>query len=196
MQIRSILGAAALATLLIAPAAHAQDVYQLDPAHTSVGFKVKHMMVTNVKGTFGKVSGTITFDAAKVENSSVSVTIEAASVDTHEEKRDNHLKSEDFLDVANYPTITFQSTKVWKKGEQWIATGNLTIRGVTKSIELPFTLNGPATNPWGQQVIGIEAATQIDRTEFGLKWNKALEAGGMLVADTVYIEINAEGSKQ
>lgn len=196
MQIRRIAGAAALAALVAAPAARAQDNYTLDPAHTSVGFKVRHMMVTNVKGSFGTVSGSIKFDPKKIENSSVEVTIDAASIDTNNEKRDTHLKSADFLDVATHPAITFKSKSIAKKGDQWVATGDLTIRGVTKVVELPFTLSGPATNPWGQQVIGVDGALQINRSDFGASWNKALEAGGVLVDETVYIEIGAEAQKQ
>jgi polyisoprenoid-binding protein YceI len=196
MDMRNIAGAVALAALVAAPAAHAQDTYTLDPAHTSVVFKVRHMMVTNVKGSFGKVSGTIKLDPDKIENSSVQVTIDAASIDTNNEKRDTHLRSADFLDVATHPELTFKSTKIVKKGEQWVAVGDLTIRGVTREVEVPFTLSGPATNPWGQQVIGVDAAFQINRTDFGANWNKALETGGVLVAETVYIEIGAEGQKQ
>jgi polyisoprenoid-binding protein YceI len=196
MNIRNIAGAVALAALVGAPAAQAQHTYSLDPAHTSVAFKVRHMMVTNVKGSFGKVAGTITLDPKKIENSSVEVTIVAASIDTNNEKRDDHLKSADFLDVETYPELTFKSTKIVKKGEQWVAVGDLTIRGVTKEVEMPFTLSGPATNPWGQQVIGVDAAFKINRTDFGANWNKTLEAGGVLVDETVYIEIGAEGQKQ
>ncbi|MDH4037763.1 MAG: YceI family protein [Candidatus Krumholzibacteria bacterium] len=195
MHIRNFTGVLAMAALVAAPAAHAQDIYTLDPAHTSVGFKVRHMMVTNVKGSFGTVSGTIKL-APNVENSTVEVSIEAASIDTNNEKRDAHLKSADFLDVETHPMLTFKSKKITKKGEQWVALGDLTIRGVTKEVELPFTLSGPATNPWGQQVIGIDAAFQINRTDYGANWNKALEAGGVLVDETVYIEIGAEAQKQ
>lgn len=196
MHIRHIAAAAALAALIAAPAAYAQDVYTIDPGHTSVGFKVRHMMVTNVKGSFGTVAGTVTFDPAKIENSSVEVTIDAASIDTNNEKRDEHLKSADFLDVTTHPGITFKSRKVVKKGDQWIATGDLTIRGVTKEVDLPFTLSGPTADPWGNQVIGVDAELKINRTDFGASWNKALEAGGVLVDETVHIEIGAEARKK
>lgn len=195
MHIRRIAGAVALAALAAAPAS-AGGLYQLDPAHTSVSFKVRHMMVTNVKGSFSDVSGTISFDKDKPENSSVEVTIKASSIDTHNEKRDDHLRSDAFLDVANHPTLTFKSTRVAKKGEQWIATGDLTIRGVTKQVEIPFTLSGPATNPWGQQVIGVDGAFSINRMDYGASWNKALETGGVLVDEIVNIEIGAEAQKQ
>ncbi len=196
MHIRRIAGLFALAALMIAPTARAQDVYDIDPAHTSVTFKVRHMMVTNVKGTFEKVSGIIKLDPAKMENSTVEVAIDASSITTRNEKRDGHLRSPDFLDVANHPTITFKSKKVAKKGDQWVATGDLTIRGVTREVEMPFTLSGPAKDPWGNQVIGADASLQINRMDFGAKWNQALEAGGVLVDETVYIEIGVEGRKQ
>jgi polyisoprenoid-binding protein YceI len=196
MHIRRTAGALALAALVLAPAARAQDTYAFDPPHTTVSFKVRHMMVTNVKGSFGTVNGAIKLDPARIENSTVEVTIDAASIDTNDEKRDTHLKSPDFLDVAKHPTITFKSTKVTKKGDQWVAAGDLTIRGVTKPVEIPFTLSGPATNPWGQQVIGADGALKINRTDFGASWNKALEAGGVLVDEIVHIEIGVEAIKQ
>lgn len=195
MHVRRIAGAVALAAFAAAPAS-ARDVYNLDPAHTSVSFKVRHMMVTNVKGSFSDVSGTISFDRDKPENSTVEVTINASSIDTHNEKRDDHLRSDAFLDVANHPTLTFKSTSVAKKDDQWIATGDLTIRGVTKQVEIPFTLSGPATNPWGQQVIGVDGTFSINRMDYGANWNKALETGGVLVDETVNIEIGAEAQKQ
>ena len=195
MDIGRIACTAVLAALVAAPVG-AQDTYQLDPAHTSVTFKVRHMMVSNVKGTFGKVSGTINFDPEKTENSSVEVAIEAASIDTNNEKRDAHLRSADFLDVETHPSLTFKSRKISRKGDQWIATGDLTIRGVTKQVDLPFTLSGPAADPWGNQVIGIETSFSINRTDFGASWNKALEAGGVLVDETVNIEIGAEAQKK
>ena len=154
------------------------------------------MMVTNVKGSFATVAGTIRFDPSKVENSSVEVTIDAASIDTNNEKRDADLKSANFLEVDKYPSITFKSTRIAKEGDHWVASGDLTIHGVTKAVKLPFTLSGPATNPWGQQVIGIDGALEINRNDFGVSWNKALETGGVLVGDTVSIEIGAEAQKQ
>jgi polyisoprenoid-binding protein YceI len=195
MQTRQFIGAAAVALCLAVPAAHAAQEFTLDPGHSSVGFKVGHMMVSTVRGAFQAFEGTVHFDPKNAANSRVDVTIDTASLTTHNEKRDNHLKSPDFFDVENFPTITFKSTRVEKKGDQWIVTGDLTIRDVTKSVELPFTLGGPAKNPWGNQVIGIQATTRINRTDFGLNWNKALEAGGVLADETVEIEISAEATR-
>ncbi len=185
------------ALALTAAAAGAQtDTYTFDPAHTSVGFKVRHMMINDVRGTFDKVDGTIVYDAKNMANSSVSVTIETASVNTRTENRDNDLRSDHFFDAANHPTITFKSKKIVKKGEQWVAVGDLTMRGVTKEIELPFTLSGPVNNPWGKAVIAVSASTEINRQDYGVSWNKTLDSGGVLVGDTVKIEIEAEAQKQ
>jgi polyisoprenoid-binding protein YceI len=154
------------------------------------------MMINDVRGTFDKVDGTIVFDAKNIANSTVSVTIETASVNTRVENRDNDLRSDKFFDAAKHPTITFQSKKIVKKGEQWVAVGDLTMRGVTKEIELPFTISGPVANPWGKTVIAVAASTEINRQDFGVSWNKTLDAGGVLVGDTVKIEIEAEAQKQ
>jgi polyisoprenoid-binding protein YceI len=197
MKFRHAASVALAALALTAAGAGAQtDTYQLDPAHTSVGFKVRHMMINDVRGTFDKVDGTIAVDAKNMANSSVSVTIETASVNTRVENRDNDLRSDHFFDAANHPTITFKSKKIVKRGEEWIAVGDLTMRGVTKEIELPFTLSGPVANPWGKSVIAVSASTEINRQDFGVSWNKALDNGGVLVGDTVKIEIEAEAQKQ
>lgn len=187
-------GAAALALLAIVSTAKAQDTYTIDPVHSSVGFKVKHMMVSDVKGEFGGFSGTISLDPKNIEASSVDVTIDATTVSTRNEKRDGHLKSADFFDVEKYPTLTFKSKKITKKGEQWVAIGDLTLRGVTKEIELPFTLGGPMTVGNGS-VIGVSASTEINRQDFGVAWNKTLDAGGVVVSDKVRIEIELEAKK-
>jgi polyisoprenoid-binding protein YceI len=195
MKIRHRVGALALAAMAIAPVASAQDIYTIDPVHSSVEYKVKHMMVSDVKGSFETFSGTITFDPANIEKSSVDVTIESASVSTDNEKRDGHLKSADFFDVEKFPTITFKSKKVAKKGDGFVATGDLTIRGVTKEIELPFTLAGPVS-AGPASIIGVSAAIAINRQDFGVSWNKTLDAGGVVVSDNVRIELEVEAKKQ
>ncbi|MCI0452520.1 MAG: YceI family protein [Candidatus Latescibacteria bacterium] len=195
MKIRHFAGALALAAAACAPAAHAQDAYTIDPVHSSIGFKVKHMMVSDVKGAFDSSSGTINFDPKNIENSSVEVTIDATSISTRNEKRDGHLKSPDFFDVEKHPTITFKSKKIAKKGDGYVATGDLTIRGVTKEVELPFTLNGPVS-AGNASIIGISAATEINRQDFGVSWNKTLDAGGVVVSDKVRIELEVEAKKQ
>ena len=194
---RLIVAVAALLLTTAFGAAQAADTYAIDPVHSSIGFSVKHMMITNVKGAFDTFEGTIVYDAEDPSASSVQFTLEVASIDTRNQKRDDHLRSEDFFDAANHPQITFKSTRVSKKGDKWVAGGDLTIRGVSKPIELVFVVNGPLQNPWGQTVIGFDIEPLvIDRTEFGLNWNKALEAGGVIVGDDVTIELQVEAAKQ
>jgi polyisoprenoid-binding protein YceI len=187
--------ALALVALSLAPAAHAQDAYTIDPVHSSLAFKARHMMVSDVKGFFDTFSGSIKLDAAKIENSSVEVTIDATSVSTKNAKRDGHLKSADFFDVEKYPTITFKSKKVAKKGDQWVATGDLTMHGVTKEIELPFTLTGPVS-AGDASLVGITASAELNRQDFGISWNKTLDSGGVVVGDKIKIEIEVEAKKQ
>jgi polyisoprenoid-binding protein YceI len=194
MKIRRWAGALALAALAFVSTARAQDVYTADPVHTSIAFHVKHLMVSDVRGEFKTYTATITLDPKNVENSSVEVTIDAPSISTNNEKRDGHLKSPDFFDVEKYPTITFKSKKIVKKGDGWVAVGDLTMRGVTKEIELPFTLTGPV-NLGPASVIGVSAATEINRQDFGVSWNKSLDNGGVVVSDKVRIEIEVEAKK-
>jgi polyisoprenoid-binding protein YceI len=192
------LAAAAVAVLLVtAFGAQAADTYAIDSSHSSVGFAVKHMMISNVKGSFGNFEGTIVYDADNPAGSSVEFSLEVASIDTKNEKRDNHLRSDEFFDAANHPNITFKSSKVSMKGDKWVAAGDLTIRGVSKPVEIAFTINGPIQNPWGQTVIGFDITPLVvDRTEFGLNWNKALEAGGVVVGNDVTIDLQIEAAKQ
>jgi polyisoprenoid-binding protein YceI len=174
------------------------ETWTLDPAHTLVEFGVKHMMFTTVKGRFPGVSGTFTVDETNPANSMVSATIDASSIDTRDEKRDAHLRSADFFDVEHYPTITFESTRVephGKKKDHATVIGNLTIHGVTREVALDTVFNGKAVTPWGNEVSSYSATTTIDRKDYGLTWNAALEAGGMLVGDTVKISIEVEATK-
>ncbi|MBI4492113.1 MAG: polyisoprenoid-binding protein [Chloroflexi bacterium] len=179
------------------PQVGTRTVWQLDTSHTMVEFQVRHMMVTTVRGRFAGVQGTLVLDEANLANSSVEVEIDAASLDTLTEQRNNHLRSADFLDVANYPKITFKSTKVEPLGDdRLIVTGDLTIRSITRPVALDVTNNGRGTSPWGTQVIGFSAETSINRHDFGASWNVALEAGGVLVGEKVRILIEAEAVKQ
>jgi polyisoprenoid-binding protein YceI len=166
--------------------------YQIDPAHSSAQFTVRHMMITNVHGGFKKVSGSVVYDAENPANSSVNAEIDAASINTNEEQRDTHLRSGDFLDVENFPTITFRSTKVEKSGDdEFKVTGDLTIHGVTRPVVL--NVEGPAPegkDPWGNTRTGATATTKIKRSDFGLTWNAALETGGILVGDDLKIELD------
>lgn len=184
----------AAAVALAAPAL-AADTYQFDKSHTTVGFSVRHI-VTNVGGKFQDFSGTIQVDKAKPESSSVEFTIQAASINTNEPKRDEHLKSPDFFDVANNPTITFKSTSVKPAGKDaFEVTGNLTMRGVTKQVTLPVTFLGEGKDPWGNEKIGFELSTVLNRKDYGINWNKTLDAGGVLVADEVKVQISVEANK-
>ena len=175
-------------------------VWDLDPAHTTIEFAVKHMMFTTVRGRFTKFSGTLRVDERDPNLSGVDVDIDAASIDTGVGDRDAHLRSADFLDVENHPRITFRSTDVQgahaKDGDRFRVAGELDIRGQAMPVTLDVTFEGIGKDPWGKQRSGFAARAEIDRREWGLKWNQALEAGGVLVANTVKIEIEAQAVKQ
>lgn len=167
--------------------------YNIDPSHSSANFSIKHMMIAKVHGGFEKISGQFQFDPKDLANSSVDVTIEASSINTREPQRDAHLKSADFFDVENYPNLTFKSTRFEKSGDSLKITGNLTIHGVTNSVVLE--VDGPSEelkDPWGNAKIGASATTKIKRKDFGLTWNAALEAGGLLVGDDVQITLDVQ----
>lgn len=182
--------AAALSVTLPAAAGD----WAIDSSHVTAQFSVRHMMVSTVRGQFEKVTGTVKLDEADLTKSVVDVTIDAASIDTREPKRDEHLRSPDFFDVKKFPALTFKSTKIEKAGAgKFKVTGDLTIRGVTKSVVLAVEGPGAAQkNPWGGLVRGVTATAKINRKDFGLTWNKALEAGGVLVGEEVEILIDAE----
>jgi polyisoprenoid-binding protein YceI len=166
--------------------------FTIDPAHTTVSFVARHLMVSKVRGTFGEVSGAITIAENPLE-SSVEATIGAASITTGAPDRDAHVRGTDFLDVEQYPNLTFRSLRVQSQsGNEFTVVGDLTIHGVTREVELAVEFEGVARSPWGQEVIGFTATTQIDREEFGITWNAALETGGVLVGRKVTIEISAE----
>lgn len=189
--IKSVVAAAAL----VAPSLALAAAWEIDPGHSSANFTVKHMMVTNVKGEFSNVTGTVNFDEKDPSKSSVNATIDASTINTSEPKRDGHLKSPDFFDVAKYPTITFKSKKVEKAGEgKYKVTGDLTMRGVTKETVLDVDAAFKEfKNPFsGAAVSGLSATTKLNRKDFGLNWNKALEAGGMLVGEEVNVAIELE----
>jgi polyisoprenoid-binding protein YceI len=168
--------------------------WNIDPAHSIAEFKVKHMMIANVKGHFSKVSGLLIRDESDPANDRVEATIESASIETRNEQRDAHLKSADFFDVEKFPTLHFKSTVIKVVGEGELSVeGNLTIRGVTRNVR--FAVEGPtppAKDPWGNTRIGISASTKINRKDFGLTWNTALESGGILVGDDITITLDAQ----
>lgn len=171
--------------------------WNIDPVHTTVEFKVRHMMITNVKGQFTGVTGVLTLDEQDVTESHVKASIDAASINTREADRDNHLKSADFLDVEKFPTLTFSSSRVIRKGDGELEVdGDLTIHGVTRKVV--FAVEGPTApgkDPWGNIRIGWTATTKIKRGDFGLTWNAALETGGILVGDDVTITFDVEAVK-
>jgi polyisoprenoid-binding protein YceI len=187
--------AAFAAALAFATPAFAVETFQFDKSHTTVGFQVRHIF-TMVSGRFTDYVGAIQVDRAKPENSTVEFTIQAKSIDTSEPKRDEHLRSADFFDVANHPAITFKSTSVKANGkDSFLVTGNLTMRGVTKPVTLPVTLLGEGKDPFGNEKMGLETAVTLNRKDFGLTWNKALETGGMLVGEEVKVQIAIEANK-
>ncbi len=171
--------------------------WNIDPVHTMAEFKVRHMMITNVKGHFTGVTGVLTLNEQDITKSRVEASIDAASINTREADRDTHLKSADFLDVEKFPKLTFTSTRVMRKGEEELQVeGNLTIHGVTRNVT--FAVEGPTPpgkDPWGNTRIGWTATTKINRKDFGLTWNTALETGGILVGDEVTITFDVEAIK-
>ena len=170
--------------------------WTLDPAHTRIGFVARHAMVTKVRGSFNEFEGTAAFDGANPANSHAEVTIKAASIDTRNAQRDEHLRSNDFLAMQEHPEITFISTGVRQVGETTFElTGDLTIRGVTKSVTIPFTFEGAATDPFGNLRAGFEGSVAINRKDWGVNWNAALEGGGVLVSDKVTLEFEISAVK-
>jgi polyisoprenoid-binding protein YceI len=174
--------------------ATATRVFQIDKSHSEVAFQVRHL-ITRVRGRFSDFSGTIEFDAANPVNSKVQFAIEAASIDTNEDKRDAHLRSEDFFAADTYPQLTFTSTAVRARGgDEYDVEGDLSIRGVTRRIVLPVTHLGTAKDPWGNEKLAFEAETTINRKEYGLNWNAALETGGFLVGDDVKVSLSIQAA--
>jgi polyisoprenoid-binding protein YceI len=182
--------------LLVAGIAHADSAeWKLDLSHSSIGFSVPHLVVSSVDGRFKEASAVVKLDDADLAKSDVSVTINAASVDTGDAKRDDHLRGPDFFDAKKFPTLTFKSTKISKAGSGYKLTGNLTIRDVTKPVTLDATVSAPVKTPWGNQARAATLTGKVKRGDFGLKWNKALETGGVLVGDDVTINVKAEVTK-
>jgi polyisoprenoid-binding protein YceI len=169
----------------------------MDASHSLVEFSVKHMMIANVKGRFSKFEGTIDADPANLAAASLNVTVDAASIDTRDEQRDGHLRSADFFNVTEYPTLTFVSKSVQPQGgEEYLLVGDLTMHGVTKEVAFQLTFEGQGKDPWGNERIGFSAETKVNRKDFGLEWNAALESGGVLVGEQVKISIQVEAVKQ
>ncbi len=170
--------------------------YTLDPSHSRVGFVARHAMIAKVRGAFNEVSGTATIDGANPSASSLEVTLQVSSVDTRDANRDGHLQSPDFFDAATYPTITFTGTGFDIVDDETVeVTGDLTIKGITKSVTVPFTFGGAATDPFGNSRIGFDGEIVVNRKDWGLTWNAALETGGVLVSDKVDIDIEVSAVK-
>lgn len=169
--------------------------WNVDVTHTNVGFVVRHMMVSKVRGNFTDMEGTIEGDPTTLDSTEISFRIGVDSVNTNNEDRDNHLRSADFFEVEKYPDMTFESTNIKKIGEtKYALTGDLTIKGTTKETTFDVQYLGKGENPWGVAVVGFEASTKISRKEFGLTWNQALEAGGVLVGDDIEIVIDLQAN--
>ena len=168
--------------------------YTIDPAHSSVGFKIRHFMIAYIRGGFSGITGDVVFDPVNPANSKVDATIDATTLHTHDPKRDAHVQGADFLDTANHPTITFVSTKVVPDGKnQWKVTGDFTLRGVTKEVTLDVeSAEAEAKDPWGNLRTGASAETVIKRGDFGLKFNAPLETGGFMLGEDVHIHMDIE----
>ena len=171
--------------------------YTIDPTHTRIGFVARHAMVTKVRGAFNEFTGTAHLDGQNLNNSTVELAIEAASIDTRNADRDGHLRSNDFLQMDEYPQITFHSTSVtWNGDDALEVTGDLTVKDVTRAVTVPFSFEGQATDPFGNVRIGFDGSTTINRKDFGVTWNAALETGGVLVSEKITLEFEISAIKQ
>lgn len=168
-------------------------IWNIDPAHTDVGFSVKHMMVSKVKGSFAGIKGQVTGDPLKLEDAKISLEIDPDTINTNQEARDNHLRSEDFFHIEEHPIIEFDSTDITEaKEDEYKVTGNLTIKGVTKPTTFHLERTGSGVMPSGTEVVGFEGSTSISRKEFGLTWNQVLETGGVMVGDDIKINVDVQ----
>lgn len=196
-MLRRALSVACTAAALVGPAS-AETTWIIDPSHTSVQFAVRHLMISTVRGEFAEVSGTVVAHDEDLTRSTVQATINASTIDTREAKRDQHLRSADFLDVERFPTITFVSRKIAPAGDgRWKMTGNLTLHGVTREVVVDVEAPGTRVkDPAGKTRAGARATTRINRKDFGVVWNKSLDGGGIAVGDDVDITIDVEGVQQ
>lgn len=190
-MIRQTLINASLSLLLVAGAAFSNS-FELDKTHSSVSFKVAHMVISKVKGDFRDYTTEVNWDSKNLSKSVLNATIQTASINTNDEKRDEHLRSPDFFDAATNPTITFKSEKIVKKGKGFQVTGALTMRGVTKKVTIPFMVSGPITDPWGNTRLGLEGSFTVNRQDYGVNFSKAMDNGGLVVGNEVEIDINVE----
>ena len=172
-----------------------ETIYQIDKTHSQIGFSVKHLMITNVHGRFTDYESVLSWNPTSPEKSKFEVTIQTKSINTEVEKRDEHLKGADFFDVEKFPTIKFISKKMTKKGKNFLVTGDLTIKEITKTVSIPFSALGPVKDPWGNVKVAFEGEFKINRKDYGLSWNKTLDNGGMLISEDVVITIAVETNK-
>ncbi len=186
----------AIACLSVFGSAQAGDIYQIDPVHSSITFSVRHLVISKVNGRFDEFTGTIDYDEKDISKSAAELSISTASVDTDNEERDQHLKGEEFFEVGKYPKMTFKSKRIEKKGDKMIAVGDLTLHGVTREIEIPFEFGGKIVDPWGKTRIALEGSATLDRTQFGLKWSKTMDNGGLMVGNEIKIALSVEAVKQ
>jgi polyisoprenoid-binding protein YceI len=185
-----------MSATLAAPTIGAATTWKVDPSHTNVEFAAKHLMIATVRGRISEVEGTIRIDESDPGNSSVEVVLKGASLDTRIEQRDQHLRSADFLDVEKFPDIIFRSTRIGGEKEHFKLTGDLTIRGTTREIALDATFEGRTKDPWGGERVGFSAKGTINRRDFGLTWNQALEAGGVVVGNDIKLTIDVEAVRE
>ncbi len=176
--------------------ASAADEYTVDPAHSFSEFSIRHLVISNVKGGLPDISGTILYNEKDVSKSSVEITLKVASINTNIKDRDDHLRSTEFFDAEKYPEITFKSSRVEQTETCLMITGILTIKGIAKEVSFPFELNGPVTDPWGKERIGIQATLTINRQDYGLNYNQVLEGGGLIIGNNVNIQLNLEAVKK
>lgn len=177
--------------VLLSSSVFAAD-YALDKAHSTISFSAKHLMVSKTTGSFSDYDGTISFDPNDLGASKIEITVKAASIDTRNEKRDEHLKGADFLDAEKFPAVTFVSKSIAKEGDAYMLTGDLTLKGVTKEITVPAEISGPVTSPMGGTAIGINTNFKVNRQDYGVSFNKTLDNGGLMVSDDVNLDVSLE----
>ena len=195
MQTKQVVQMVAGALAFAVVSAVAAD-YQVDPVHSTVGFAIKHLGLSEVRGGFTNFTGKISYDPAKPEEFKASGTVEVASINTGNKMRDDHLRGAEFFDAAKLPEIKFETTGVKKEDGEWVVTGKFTLHGVTKDIKLRGELNGPVQDPWGKTRIGLAATTKINRLDYGITWNKTLDKGGLMIGEEVKISLNIEAVQQ
>ncbi|NBV41605.1 polyisoprenoid-binding protein [bacterium] len=172
----------------------ATDVYKIDTAHSTVGFSVRHMVLSNTRGSFGDYTGDVVWDK-DLKNAKINGTVKVASIDTRDQKRDDHLRSADFMDAVQFPEIQFHSTKIRKAGKVYEVTGQLTMKGVTRTVKFPLNVSDPVKDPWGNTRVNFSSEFKINRQDYGISWNKKLDNGGLVVGDEVTVQLDIEGVK-